>query len=339
VREDPVFERRSQATGLALAVLSAASFGTSGSLARSLIDAGWSPAAAVVARIGAAALVLALPAAWSLRGRWHVLRRNLVMVACYGVAAVAGAQVCFFNAVEHLSVGVALLLEYLGMILVVGWLWIRHGQRPRRLTAAGSFLALVGLAGVLDLMGDARLHPVGVLWGLGAAFGLAVYFVLSAQGENELPPLVIASAGMTVGALTLLAVGAAGVLPMRATFGTVDFTGHRVSWILPVAGLSLVAAAFAYVAGIGAARRLGAKLAAFVGLTEVLFAVLFAWLLHGELPTGMQLLGGVLIIAGVVLVHADEPGSTGSSERQTAPDTPPDASTADGATCTAEAGT
>ena len=70
--------------------------------------------------------------------------------------------------------------------------------------------------------------------------------------------------------------------------------------------MSLLAAAIAYVAGIGAARMLGARMASFVGLTEVVFAMLFAWILLGELPTGVQLFGGVLIIAGVTLVRIDE---------------------------------
>lgn len=34
--------------------------------------------------------------------------------------------------------------------------------------------------------------------------------------------------------------------------------------------------------------------------------MLVAWLLLGELPASVQLLGGVLIVAGVVLVHLDE---------------------------------
>src|SRR5690606_27147620 len=78
------------------------------------------------------------------------------------------------------------------------------------------------------------------------------------------------------------------------------------SWLVPVIGLALVAALVAYVAGIGANRILGARLASFVGLTEVLFAVLIAWLLLGELPTIRQLLGGMLILAGVTLVRLDE---------------------------------
>lgn len=301
-----MIQQRAAAAGLGLALLSAAAFGTSGSFARSLTDAGWSSGAAVAARISVAALILLVPTIVSMRGRWHLLRRDVGMITVYGLVAVAGCQVFFFNAVQHLSVGVALLLEYLGTVLVVGWMWARHGHRPPRLTVIGSVVALLGLAFVIDVLGDSRLDWVGVLWGLGAAFGLATFFVLSAKGDGDLPPVAMASAGMTIGAVALFALGAVGALPMHATFGTVDFAGHRASWLVPVVGLSLVAAAFAYVIGITAARMLGPKLASFVGLTEVVFAMLVAWLLLGELPTAIQIGGGVLIIAGVALVRIDE---------------------------------
>ena len=88
---------------------------------------------------------------------------------------------------------------------------------------------------------------------------------------------------MCVGAAALGLLGFAGALPMKAAAADVVFLGHRVSWLVPVLGLSLVAAVIAYVAGIGAARRLGAKLASFIGMTEVLFAILFAWLALGQL--------------------------------------------------------
>jgi drug/metabolite transporter (DMT)-like permease len=68
----------------------------------------------------------------------------------------------------------------------------------------------------------------------------------------------------------------------------------------------VVAAVVAYAAGISAARLLGAKVSSFVGLSEVLFAVLFAWLLLGQLPGGLQFLGGVFILGGVALVRVDE---------------------------------
>ena len=67
-----------------------------------------------------------------------MLRRNLGSVGVFGLLAVAGAQVVLLQRRADLPVGVALLLEYLGIILVVGWMWAAHGQRPRRLTVAGS---------------------------------------------------------------------------------------------------------------------------------------------------------------------------------------------------------
>ena len=111
---------------------------------------------------------------------------------------------------------------------------------------------------------------------------------------------------MCVGAAALGLLGLAGALPMKATAADVVFLGHRVSWLVPVLGLSLVAAVVAYVAGIGAARRLGAKLASFIGMTEVLFAILFAWLALGQLPSPIQFLGGAFILAGIALVRAGE---------------------------------
>ena len=294
------------ATGVGLAVLSAATFGTSGSFATALLDAGWTPDAVVIARISIAAALLAVPAAVALRRSSATLRAAAAPTLVYGVVAVGGAQVCFFNSVKYVTVGVALLLEYLGIALVVAWMWLRHRQRPRPLTVAGMAVVLVGLSFVLDLFGSAHVNVLGVLWGLGAAVGLAGYFVLSAHSADRLPPIAMACAGLAVGAVALVAIGVVGILPLHATFGTVTLVHHHMSWLVPIAGLAVVAAAIAYVAGIHAARRLGPKLSSFVGLTEVLFAVLFAWLLLGQLPSIVQGIGAVLIITGIVLVRLDE---------------------------------
>jgi len=96
------------------------------------------------------------------------------------------------------------------------------------------------------------------------------------------------------------------VLAVRAPRTEVVLAGARMTWLVPVLGLALVAAVVAYVAGILAARLLGARLASFVGLTEVLFAVVFAWLLLDQVPAPVQLLGGLLVVAGVALVRVDE---------------------------------
>jgi len=297
---------RGAGAGMGLAVVSAASFGSSGAFGGSLIAAGWTPALVVLIRIALGAAILAVPTFLTLRGRWALLWAGRKIALLYGVFAVACAQVFYFNAVQRLSVGVALMLEYLGVVLVVGWMWARHGRRPRRLTVVGSVFALLGLALVLDLLGSGKLDPVGVLWGLGAAVGLAVFFVVSAREQDALPPVAMAGVGMGIGSVILLVFGLVGVLPFGSGASTVLLGGARLPWLVPILGLSVIAAALAYAVGVTAARMLGATLASFIGLTEVLFAVLFAWLLLDELPTAIQFAGGAFIVGGVCLVRIDE---------------------------------
>jgi drug/metabolite transporter (DMT)-like permease len=294
------------AAGLGLAALSASSFGLSGSLARGLMDAGWSAAAAAAIRMLLAAAVLVPVAVVQLRGRWSVLRRTVPVIAAYGLIAVAGCQLAYFNAVAHLQVGVALLIEYTAPVAVVGWLWLRHGQRPGRLTVAGAVLGLSGLVLVLDLLSGARLSPVGTGWALAAMTGAAVYFVLSGQEHAGLPATVLAAGGLLLGGVALLLVGAVGVVPLAASTGPVAFPAVTVPWWLPVLGLGLVTAALGYVTGIAATRRLGSRLASFVALSEVLAGLGFAWLLLGERPGAVQAAGGALILTGVVVVHLGE---------------------------------
>ena len=293
--------------GLGFALLSASSFGLSGPLARGLMDAGWSSAAAVAVRVLLAAAVLAPIAVAQLRGRWGLLRRNASLITAYGLVAVAGCQLAFFNAVAHMEVGVALLVEYTAPVAVVGWLWLRHGQRPTRLTVLGGVLGLVGLLLVLDVVSGAHVSLVGVLWALGAMVGAAVYFVLNARDAEGLPGTVLASGGLLLGGVVLVLAGAVGIVPFAVSAAPVAFDGFTVAWWLPVLALGVVTAALAYVVGIAATRRLGSRLSSFVALTEVVMALVFAWLLLGEAPGPVQFAGGALILGGVVAVKLGEP--------------------------------
>ena len=292
--------------GLGFAVVSAMSFGLSGTVAKGLLVEGWSPAAAVTARIVVAALVLLPPGLVALRGRWHLLRPNTRLLVAYGLVSIAGCQFAYFSAVEHLQVGVALLLEYTAPVAVILWLWLRHGQRPSALIGIGSAVAGGGLVLVLDISG-AGLDPLGVFWALLAMVGAASYFVLSAQDGNGLPPLVLAAVGMVVGAAVLLVLGAAGLLEMSWSTTPATYAGTQVPWWVAVLALGVVTAAVSYTTGIAAGRRLGSRLASFVALNEVLFALLFAWLVLGEVPRWVQAVGGALVLTGVVLVKLGEP--------------------------------
>jgi drug/metabolite transporter (DMT)-like permease len=295
-------------SGLGLAVLSASSFGLSGPLGRGLMDVGWSPAAAVAIRILVGAAVLSPIAVVQLRGRWRGLRRHLPLVGVYAAVPVAGCQLAFFNAVARMPVGVALLIEFTAPVAIVGWLWLRHRQRPGRATVVGALVGTAGLMLVLDLTSGTPTSVVGVAWALAAMLGAAFYFVLSSRDLDGLPPAALAAGALLVGGLLLLLAGAAGLVPFTATTSPVAFVGHALPWWLLVSGFGVVTAGLAYASGIAATRRLGARLASFVALLEVLAAVLFAWLLLDEVPSPTQLIGGVLILSGVVAVRLGEPG-------------------------------
>jgi drug/metabolite transporter (DMT)-like permease len=230
--------------------------------------------------------------------------RQGARILAYGAVAIALAQLCYFSAVQYLSVGVALLLEYLAPVMLIGWHWARRHRRPAVPVLAGAGLSIVGLAFVLDLRGGPTLNPIGVAWGLGAALCLCAYFLLSEDNGADAPvsPLLLTTAGTGVGAALLLIAGAAGILPLTAHAGVTILADQAVGWWLPVALLILMSAVLAYPTGIVAVRRLGSSLASFVSLTEVIFAVVFAFVLLGQQPGPMQLVGGALILTGIALV-------------------------------------
>lgn len=299
--------------GLLLAVLSAVSFSLSGSIASSLFAIGWTPGSVVLLRVALAAVVLAPFGAHALRDHLRTsprgtLRRELPTVTVYGVLAVAASQFCYFSAVRHMEVGPAILIEYTSPAAVVIWLWLRHGQRPAPLTIVGALIAAAGLVLVLDLIGGGvGLSLAGVLWALGAMIGASVYFVLNAEGGIDLPPIALAWLGLVVGAVVLGLLGLTHLMPLEAVRGTVALAHAELPWWVAVLVLGIITAALAYAAGIAAGRLLGARLASFVALLEVVSSVLFAWLLLDELPVGVQVLGGLLILAGVIAVKLGEP--------------------------------
>lgn len=292
--------------GLLVALGAALSFGMSGAWARGLIDAGWTPGAAVTVRIWVAALILFVPTLVVLRGRWRTVRRNAGMIVAYGALAVAATQLFYFQAVARMDVGIALLIEYTAPVVVVLWLWVRRGERPGGRGILGAIIAFVGLVLMLDIVTGARVDTIGILWALGAMVGAAAYFVLSGRGDTGLPPIALAGLGLLLGAVGLTLAGLVGVLPMAWTMDAVAYRFGTVPWFVPVLAIGVLATALAYVLGIASTRMLGSRLASFVALAEVGAALLFGWMLLGQLPDVVQAVGAALVLTGVVIVKLGE---------------------------------
>jgi drug/metabolite transporter (DMT)-like permease len=307
-------ERPTRTTpGLAIALTSGLAFGLAGPFAASLLVTGWSPLAVVLGRLGGAAVLLVVPLAVVVTRGWRPRAGHLRLVIVYGLVPLAGAQVCYFSAVGHLSVGVALLIEYTAPVLLLCWTWLRGGARPRPATFLGAALAVAGLVLVLDVGRGAAVDVVGVAWGLGAAVCLAAYFRLSADAgggpdDPAGPPAVVLTAGgALVGSAVVVLVGATGLLPLTATTAPIVLAGWTAPWWVAVVLVAAFSTALAYLTGIAAVGRLGSRLASFVGLSEVLFAVLGAWWLVSQRPTATQVAGGVLIVAAIALIRWAEP--------------------------------
>lgn len=296
--------RSAGAGGLLLGLVSAVAFASSGSVMKPLLEAGWSLGAALLLRMSGAALVLAYPFIRAVVRERGFLRRHWPLIVGFGLTGVAGCQLFYFAAMQRIPVGVALLIQYFAPILLVGLAWARTRRAPSRVVAAGSVTAIVGLVLMVDVTG-ASFDLLGTLCAVGAALCLAAYFLIAERTGDSVPPLALAGGGLMTGALLLAVLVVTGALPFVAPPVDVVLAGVTVPWFVPVIWVVLIATVCGYAFGVIAVSKIGARLASFVGLTEALFAVVIAWILIGEAPSGVQLAGGALILGGVVLVRSD----------------------------------
>lgn len=290
--------------GIVMAVFSALAFSSSGPLVKPLLEAGWSLSAALVVRMGLAGLILSPALVRAMRRERGFVRRHGLSLLAFGLIPVLGCQLLFFSAMQRMPVAVALLIQYLAPVLLVGFVWLRTRRAPSRLVMIGSVVAIVGLVLVVDIAG-ARFDLLGTLLALGAAVCVCVYFVMSERTGDGLPPLALAAGGLLVGAVVMALLGATGAMPFAAPPVSVTFRGIEVPGILALLWVGAVGTTLGYALGVMAVPRVGSRLASFIGLSEVLFALGFAWLLLGEAPSAVQIFGGALLLAGVVLVRMD----------------------------------
>ncbi|MFE1645231.1 DMT family transporter [Microbacterium sp. P01] len=295
---------RMSSTGLMMAVGSALAFSSSGPFMKPLLEAGWSVGAALLVRMAVAGLVLAPALVSALRAERSFLRRHWRIIVGFGLTGVAGCQIFYFSAMQRMPVAVALLIQYLAPVLLVLFAWARTRRAPSRLVVVGSIVAIGGLILVVDIAG-AAFDLLGTLFALGAAICVGAYFLISERAGDDLPPLALASGGLFTGAALVGVLGLIGVLPLTAPAVSVELAGVSVPWFVPLLWVAAVATSVGYAFGVMAVPRIGSRLASFVGLSEVLFALGFAWLFLGETPAPVQFVGGALILVGVVLVRMD----------------------------------
>lgn len=299
--------KRSRTTaGLIVAVIAAFSFGSSGAFIKPLLEAGWSPAAAVTVRALIGGFVLLPVALFLLRGKWGAVKKARWRIVVMALVGVAGTQLAYFASVQRIPISTAILLEYMAPVLLVGFAWVTTRKVPKAVVLVGTVVAVIGLVLVVSPGGGGSLDPLGLLFGAIAMVGCAIYYVLAAKPSEGLPPVALACFGLLGGGVSLGLVGLTGVVPFTATFGNVDLLGTPTAWWVPLLIVGVVATALAYAASITASEMLGSRLASFAGLLEVVAGALYAWLLLGEGLTVLQLVGGLVILAGIAFVRSEK---------------------------------
>ncbi|GAA4850239.1 EamA family transporter [Kitasatospora terrestris] len=283
--------------GLALALVSAFAFGGSGTAAKPLIEAGLSPLHTVWLRVAGAAAVL-LPLAW--KHRAAVRQRPGVLIG-FGLLAVAGVQACYFASISRIPVGVALLIEYLGPPLLLGYVKFVQRKPVGRGATIGAAVAVAGLACVVEVWNGLRFDALGVLFGLGAACCQVGYFVLAdagRRGDRPVDPMAVSAYGLLIGALVLTVATRPWEADWSVLTGTVTMNGHALPAALPAAWMVLIATVLAYLTGVIAVQHLSPPVAGVVANLEAVVATVLAWILLGEHLGTPQILGGTLVLAG-----------------------------------------
>lgn len=289
--------------GTALILLASVCFGTSGPLAKPMMNAGMSPQEVASSRIGLAALILLVVVGLTQPAVLRIRRADWRLLLAYGLVGVAGVQLLYFAAVSRIPIGVAMLLEFTAPILVA--LWVRFVRRTVLPAQAwvGTGLALLGLAMVAQVWEGLRLDALGLLAGIGAALGAAAYFLLGEHGVSTLHPLGMVTWGMVVGAVGIFFIAPPWALPTEILGETTEFgPWHPPVWTLLLA-IAVISTAMAYLLSISAMQYMPSNVVSVLALSEPIVATVAAWALLGQSLTAVQILGAVVLLGGATVVQ------------------------------------
>jgi drug/metabolite transporter (DMT)-like permease len=220
----------------------------------------------------------------------------LAMGAC-GYSLQAG---CYFAALERIDASLLSLLLYTFPAMVAGAAVALGRERlnGRRLAALG--LALGGLLLVLAGAGAGALDPLGAALGVGAAVVYTTYILVSDGIVARVRPRVL-SALVCTGAAVSLTAGSA--LLGQLDLGALTAAGW--GWLACLAVVSTVASISLFFAGL---RRVGPTTASILATVEPLVTVVLAFLVFGETLGVVQVVGGGLVLAAVLVLQVAAAG-------------------------------
>ena len=275
--------------GYVLVLVSALLLGTLGVFSKLFYDAGGQPYTLLVLRFAAGGPLLVL-IALARRERWPA-RRGIALGASLGVLQLGVAYV-LFEGFARAPVGLVVLAYFCyPLIVAIGAaLLFSEELGPRR-----AIVLALGMAGVAFTIGvPESASATGIVLGLIAGVCVAG-LVLSARAlttTGGIAPLVLCGLMFTSPLVVLV--------PVTAVRGIdVDLGGEAWLWAAGAVVISVVIPIALFYTGVQLA---GAGAASILGVGEPLAGILLAYIVLQESLTGVQMLGGLLIVAAVVML-------------------------------------
>ena len=313
--------------GVIAGLLAALIFGANGSLIKVVIDAGLTAEQVTQFRTLGTALLAGAVLLVTDRGAFRLPAKRIGALALLGVAGIAVLQWSYAMAIERLPVGIALLFEYLAVLIVALFALVvfREPVRARIWVAIG--FVLVGLA-VVAKVWDSSLDGFGVLMALLAAVTLAYYLLGGERLAGATSPMTVAFWTSAFAALFWAMLSGWWTIDPMA-FGTQVSLGgsldsvHLPMWI-PLLVVVVVGTFVPMVLSFFALVRLKATPAGILASSEVVFAFVVAWLWLGESLDAVQIAGAGIVLVGIVLAQTARPGSVVSADLGLAPTGPID---------------
>jgi drug/metabolite transporter (DMT)-like permease len=277
------------AAGVALTLASAVLLSGLGVTTQLAFDAGATVGTLLSGRFVVAAATL-WPLVWLIRAR-RPARRQVVAGLLLGVGYSAHAWL-FSTSLARLDAGLVDLLLFtypalvmLGAVALGRERW--NGRRALALGTAGGGTALVLLGGLHSI------DALGAALALGSAVAYAAYILISAGQLERTDPLLLIALVTTGAAVTLT--GAAAAQDDVSLDG-----GANAFALIAVVGLVATAGMSTFVAGI---RRLGPSRASIVSAVQPALTPVLGFLIFADRLGPQQLLGGVLVVAAVLIVE------------------------------------
>jgi drug/metabolite transporter (DMT)-like permease len=304
---EPLRVVRRPAIGYLMALVASAMFGVNGAVLKVALDDGLSAYRLAELRCVASLAIFVLILAVSSPERLRTGGRELVSLAVFGACAVVLTQLLYLLAIRRLKIGVALVLIFLGPLLVA--LWARFVEkkevRPRFWAALG--LSVVGLILVVRLWDRFSLNGVGVAFALAGAAAYAVYVLYAEHAVGRRDPISLLTYGFLFASVLWSFVQPWWSLPWRALTTDVDLHGHLAGTNLPewalVAWIVVLGTVVPFILVVGSLQHLPATRVAICGMLEPVVATLVAYAWLAETLDVAQLVGGGLVLAAIGLAQ------------------------------------